>query len=474
MLEQWKMLPLIPSANVENIDFENILNASQEWLLSKEFNEKYIKTNHPYPPLLNPQLLKNENSSIHYQNIPADFAWQSNLPLPSGYKFLFLMMSHSGHASMVDYLKQCGVRIMKDHYGIIPKHYQFNYNALLNNEPTIINFTSYSTMGYNYYEDLKKYIHLINPKTRVLCLVRDPIPRLKSSLNNHVGKDLTWQENLKYYFNEYENLNALENRVVYSIDHKKSFKDRVEESLTITNTFRYSDIYEQMLALGFQQFDFLDIQKITEAPDIFNLMEKLSKTYDFPAPKSEKDFDFPLDIRPFYGFLPLLYEVKGVKFLLTTSRKRERNVIFDLPWVEKILYQYHNADFLLSPNVENIEVSKILNLDLSWFEQFKSGIYIYTAKENLKNIEENQEWIKQKINNFIQKLKDVMAIEKNRATTEFELLEFFKTHPRHRQLFKKVIQKEIELVKTHRPDIVQTWHYYLEFEKLCQQLDSKI
>ena len=63
------------------------------------------------------------------------------------------MMSHSGHASMVDYLKQCGVRIMKDHYGIIPKHYQFNYNALLNNEPTIINFTSYSTMGYNYYED---------------------------------------------------------------------------------------------------------------------------------------------------------------------------------------------------------------------------------------------------------------------------------------------------------------------------------
>ena len=471
MLEQWKMLPLIPSANVENIDFENILNASQEWLLSKEFNEKYIKTNHPYPPLLNPQLLKDENSSIHYQNIPADFAWQSNLPLPSGYKFLFLMMSHSGHSSMVRYLKQCGVSIMGDHDGVIPKHYQFNYNALLKKEPTVINFTAYGTMGEDYYEDLYKYIHLINPKIPVLCLVRDPVARLKTSLNNHFGKS-----NIRYFFKENDDLTGLENRFVYPISQKYAFKDRVEAGLTAANTFKYSELYQKMLALGFNNFEFLDIQKITEPKDIFDLMAKLSKTYDFPPPKNIDDFNFRIK-RSYLGMFPLLYEIGGITFLLTPNKwqKIENNKMFgmNLQYIERLLYELHESAFVSSNEKEEFEASKMLGLDLSWFNEFESGIYIYAKKECFENIYKNIELIKQRMNIFINKIKEVMSIEKQRRmTNELELLEFFKTHPRHRQLFKIVIQKEIELVKTHRPDIVQTWHYYLEFEKLCQQFNS--
>ncbi len=32
-------------------------NEILQWLNSKEFKEQYIKTNHPYPPLLNPDRL---------------------------------------------------------------------------------------------------------------------------------------------------------------------------------------------------------------------------------------------------------------------------------------------------------------------------------------------------------------------------------------------------------------------------------
>ena len=63
--------------------------------LVKEFNEEYIQKNHPYPPLLNPKHLKDESSSLNYKNIPADFAWESNLPLPDGYKFLFLIFKQN-------------------------------------------------------------------------------------------------------------------------------------------------------------------------------------------------------------------------------------------------------------------------------------------------------------------------------------------------------------------------------------------
>ncbi|MBS4276287.1 hypothetical protein, partial [Campylobacter vulpis] len=82
------------------------------WLNSKEFKEKYEKENHPYPPLLNPDIL-NEllliecddkqnlksvlkeqafklskealayiNAKLDYRLIPAEKAWEMNLPLP--------------------------------------------------------------------------------------------------------------------------------------------------------------------------------------------------------------------------------------------------------------------------------------------------------------------------------------------------------------------------------------------------------
>ncbi|EOH8413234.1 sugar transferase, partial [Campylobacter jejuni] len=53
----------------------------EEWLLSDDFNERYKKGNHPYPSLLDPKKLNDENEKINYHNIPAELAWDMNLPL---------------------------------------------------------------------------------------------------------------------------------------------------------------------------------------------------------------------------------------------------------------------------------------------------------------------------------------------------------------------------------------------------------
>ncbi|MCR2096035.1 hypothetical protein CUPS5007_09445, partial [Campylobacter upsaliensis] len=52
------------------------------WLNSKEFKETYEDKNHPYPPLLNPDKLNDENYILNYEKIPANLAWEMNLPLP--------------------------------------------------------------------------------------------------------------------------------------------------------------------------------------------------------------------------------------------------------------------------------------------------------------------------------------------------------------------------------------------------------
>ncbi|EOV4956735.1 DUF2972 domain-containing protein, partial [Campylobacter jejuni] len=57
-------------------------NLIEEWLLSNDFNEKYKKENHPYPSLFDPKKLNDEKEKINYKNIPAELAWEMNLPLP--------------------------------------------------------------------------------------------------------------------------------------------------------------------------------------------------------------------------------------------------------------------------------------------------------------------------------------------------------------------------------------------------------
>ncbi|HEF7702243.1 TPA: sugar transferase, partial [Campylobacter jejuni] len=52
----------------------------EEWLLSDDFRERYKKENHPYPSLLDPKKLNDEDEEINYHNIPAELAWEMNLP----------------------------------------------------------------------------------------------------------------------------------------------------------------------------------------------------------------------------------------------------------------------------------------------------------------------------------------------------------------------------------------------------------
>ncbi|EAH9451401.1 TPA: DUF2972 domain-containing protein, partial [Campylobacter jejuni] len=39
---------------------------------------------------------------------------------------------------------------------------------------------------------------------------------------------------------------------------------------------------------------------------------------------------------------------------------------------------------------------------------------------------------------------------------------------------KNILDEDYDHIKQYRPDIVASWKYYQEFEKMCQELDSDI
>ncbi|MDE5925213.1 MAG: DUF2972 domain-containing protein [Helicobacter sp.] len=46
-----------------------------------------------------------------------------------------------------------------------------------------------------------------------------------------------------------------------------------------------------------------------------------------------------------------------------------------------------------------------------------------------------------------------------------------KQEPEARKHIKCVLDKEVATIAQYRPDIVESWKYYQEFERMCKELD---
>ncbi|HFN3234323.1 TPA: DUF2972 domain-containing protein, partial [Campylobacter jejuni] len=66
-------------------------------------------------------------------------------------------------------------------------------------------------------------------------------------------------------------------------------------------------------------------------------------------------------------------------------------------------------------------------------------------------------------------------IEKKKKIDECNLLYFLQNNPALRKKFKQRLDNDhLPYIKQHRPDIVASWKYYQEFEKMCKELDGNI
>ncbi|MCW1341923.1 DUF2972 domain-containing protein, partial [Campylobacter jejuni] len=69
-------------------------------------------------------------------------------------------------------------------------------------------------------------------------------------------------------------------------------------------------------------------------------------------------------------------------------------------------------------------------------------------------------------------LEERIELEKAKLFKEEDVLNYFKENKELRLKLKNILDKELVHIKKYRPDIVASWKYYQEFEKMCEELDS--
>ncbi|EOJ2009550.1 TPA: DUF2972 domain-containing protein, partial [Campylobacter jejuni] len=413
-------------------------NLIEEWLLSNDFNEKYKKENHPYPSLLDPKKLNDEKEKINYKNIPAELAWEINLPLPDNYEFVFLSAGVSGHAAMVKFLEDCNCRLFSKYshrgnniFGAYCDQYAFLNKKGFN----ILTFFEYGIVDYK----LKsKFIGLFNSKKRVLFLVRDPIERLKSRIN-HIAPN----KFAIYDFNLNSNVKEIVNvKKYYSKNGINDFPDiNILENLLTFNFFCYKLLIDFFRK---SHIFYIDMEEIKPAK-AFDTMCVLADKFGFKRPVDKINFSH-IVFDDTIGYFPMRLHVEDMIIIITTllrakqMRQSKEYINFTKEFFDKPL-KYENLGIFLKPQE---------------FGRLKQDSKLFDVT-------------KRYLNNFIEALEERIDLEKAKLFKEKDVLNYLKENKELRVKLKNILDKELVHIKQHRPDIVASWKYYQEFEKMCKE-----
>ncbi|EAI7982062.1 DUF2972 domain-containing protein, partial [Campylobacter coli] len=272
-------------------------NLIEEWLLSNDFNEKYKKENHPYPSLLDPKKLNDEKEKINYKNIPAELAWEINLPLPDNYEFVYPLFGLSGGGALSSFFQKCGLNMHYDFHRSFLKSYYLNYNLFKERHRN--NILYYTEWGLNtLYRE--KFLSLFLKKVIILFLVRDPISRLKTAVNHHTNnpdKDVR-------LFNLSSDFNKILNCKKYGTSIVGKFANA--PMIEYLNFWFFTDrwfLYNSLLSSirNFEVF-YIDMEEIKPAK-AFDTMCDLANKFGFKKPTDKKFFEGVMN-GDFLGILP--------------------------------------------------------------------------------------------------------------------------------------------------------------------------
>ncbi|MGI7128025.1 DUF2972 domain-containing protein, partial [Campylobacter coli] len=395
-------------------------NLIEEWLLSNDFNEKYKKENHPYPSLLDPKKLNDEKEKINYKNIPAELAWEINLPLPDNYEFVFLSAGVSGHAAMVKFLEDCNCRLFSKYshrgnniFGAYCDQYAFLNKKGFN----ILTFFEYGIVDYK----LKsKFIGLFNSKKRVLFLVRDPIERLKSRIN-HIAPN----KFAIYDFNLNSNVKEIVNvKKYYSKNGINDFPDiNILENLLTFNFFCYKLLIDFFRK---SHIFYIDMEEIKPAK-AFDTMCVLADKFGFKRPVDKINFSH-IVFDDTIGYFPMRLHVEDMIIIITTllrakqMRQSKEYINFTKEFFDKPL-KYENLGIFLKPQE---------------FGRLKQDSKLFDVT-------------KRYLNNFIEALEERIDLEKAKLFKEKDVLNYLKENKELRVKLKNILDKELVHIKQHRP-----------------------
>ncbi|EAL4903931.1 hypothetical protein DPL64_09505, partial [Campylobacter jejuni] len=179
-----------------------------------------------------------------------------------------------------------------------------------------------------------------------------------------------------------------------------------------------------------------------------------SSSYNFLVPKDPSIFQNRVDSDD--GSLVVLpvrlyfvYQNKEITFLITTKQL-----------------------IILDPDREKYTdvTKKIINWEIKY-----SNIIILLDLDKWNIIKKDSSFLEyqQKIQEYLKALEDNEQKRIQNAITEIEILNYLKENKDIARKFKQILDNDhLPYIKQHRPDIVASWKYYQEFEKMCEELDE--
>ncbi|EJS7791049.1 DUF2972 domain-containing protein, partial [Campylobacter jejuni] len=411
----------------------------EEWLLSDDFKERYKKENHPYPSLLDPKKLNDKNEKINYHNIPAELAWEMNLPLPDNYEFVWLGGHGTGTEALKVFLSYNKIIIPDNffNYETGLQRYKYALNILLND---IDHIKGIRLKDYHF-NDFEKFCKLIQKKCKFIFQVRDYFEIFTCYINHRTRKsdaimNFDLQTNLSDVFDRFYYFSSGENHPIrLNLKNFLSWPALHQEMGFRTCVMEYSML---------QNFDnILDVLYI-DIKDIIGVDTKntIQKICNFINISYNQEYNYSENI---IGDLKIIFPLtlnvlEGIELLIIDSHST-----FDTNCYKDITL-----------TITNSNVFKIL-IKLS---------------DNLKLIDNIIKELKLYFFNFNKTLKQKLVQEKKIRIKEQQYIDIYKHDPYRRRKLQKMMSYELTHIKQHRPDIVASWKYYQEFEKMCKELDG--
>lgn len=433
--------------------YEQIL----QWLNSKEFKEQYINTNHPYPPLLNPRRLKDlkyrtkENqesqniqpyTNLSYQTISAELAWDLNLPLPRGYKSIWLYNSCSGGEAIQTFFEICNVEFctivwrFKDYKNA----FLYLYRSYLQGKYIIFSLN-------NWQNGAKKFASLLDKKVPIFCIARDPISRIKTIVN-HLDSP-SWNIESKNF--------TLKSKITFpTMYYRGAFRTRPDINIigeNINFAFPPNELGSittrlEWLKNATSKVVFISIDEIS-GKNTFDTFLKLSQDLVFNAPSNSKAFEGRVNRYEGLIMLPCILNANTKDI----DEKAEEAKV-------EIIISTHQLTPNANKNLYNI-------VPLIGIKMPQDNMILYT--KDYKTLSKNTlllKSVKAYLQKYMQKLERYMADIKANLVSEKDILQYLKNNPNVMFDLKQTLQADMNLIKQMRPDIVESWKHYQEFERM--------
>jgi len=140
--------------------------------------------------------------------------------------------------------------------------------------------------------------------------------------------------------------------------------------------------------------------------------------------------------------------------------------------IDKISIEILITTHQLHPNQDEklIDIMNLINIETP-----QENLVLYVKQEEFEVLMNNKvllQSIQEYFERYFMALKNYIKSIQENLFGEQDILNYFKSNPKLALEFKRKIQGDIEIIKANRPDIVESWKYYQEFERMCEEMDK--